>query len=98
MTTRTCLECGRPMRSQRTRIANAPGTVAYKGRGLCQSCYAAAQRVDALDQFPTTSGKGPTTKPAPRPDDAEASRIRQAREDLARYLARRRQRLEVSRM
>jgi len=34
-----CIECKRPMRNARTLLADHPGTVPARARGLCQGCH-----------------------------------------------------------
>lgn len=50
-----CLRCEKPMRRDRAKAADFPGTVAYNGHGLCQSCWQAlhrADRVSPVDNVP----------------------------------------------
>lgn len=35
----SCEQCGRTLRSRKTRSADAPGTIEYAARGLCRTCY-----------------------------------------------------------
>lgn len=39
-----CMNCQRPMRPVRTRIADWPGTVPHAAGGLCLTCYTKAKR------------------------------------------------------
>ena len=36
---RSCRQCDRPMRPNRARAADYPGTLAHKARMLCSGCY-----------------------------------------------------------
>lgn len=40
----TCHVCNRPMRFQRTKVADFPGTVARRREGICMSCALKAER------------------------------------------------------
>jgi hypothetical protein len=40
----SCVGCGRPMRDAHARVADAPGTVVFKGLGLCATCHERARR------------------------------------------------------
>jgi len=40
----TCEECNRPMRPVGTKVADHPGTVARRRKGICQSCALRAER------------------------------------------------------
>lgn len=45
-----CAGCGKPTRSQGTTIAEAPGTVAYRGKGLCGTCATKKGKTDKREK------------------------------------------------
>jgi len=47
-----CLRCRRPGRPQNELIAHWPGTVKIRGRGLCTSCWRAAESAGQLEDYP----------------------------------------------
>ncbi len=58
---KNCVECGRPTRSNRARLADHPGTVGRGARGLCISCYG-RQRPTIVTQ----AGEGPRIRDVAR--------------------------------
>lgn len=49
-----CVRCGRMTRPQGVRPADAPGTIARAGHGLCTTCYARDYKKGLAEHRPTT--------------------------------------------
>ncbi len=49
---KSCPDCGKLLRPQRTKAADYPGTIMAKGRGLCTWDYLKRVKNGTLDQIP----------------------------------------------
>lgn len=84
-----CVVCDRPLRPYWVRVADAPGTLAHKGRGLCSKHYNQAKAAGFAGypelRYATTVGPSrPVGDPEPYTAAGLDSFIRRRRERIAR--------------